>query len=158
MRLFYPRHIKSLAYYDAFSPLPFVLRQKRFFIFPLFGLSYCTVRKFGGHISSQTDIRALEGVQRRATKFLLNDYHAVRLPSASKLNTLPLMMLFEINDIVFFIKKPYEYFDISKYVSFCSHHTRSSSHFKLRHSLSKKNSVRNFFSIEYLDFGILFLI
>ena len=71
-------------------------------------------------------------------------------------------MLFEINDIVFFIKcikKPSEYFDISKYVSFCSHHTRSSSHFKLRHSLSKKHSVRHFvFSIEYLDFGILFLI
>ena len=37
--------------------------------------------------------------------------------SLLKLNTLPLMMLFEINDIVFFskcIKKPSEYFDISK--------------------------------------------
>ena len=54
------------------------------------------------------------------------------------------MMLFEISAIVFFIKKPSEYFDIIKYVSFCSHHTRSSSHFKLRHSLSKKNSVRHF--------------
>ena len=31
MRLFYPRHIKSLAYYAEFSLLPFVLRQKTFF-------------------------------------------------------------------------------------------------------------------------------
>ena len=34
MRLFYPRHIKSLAYYDEFSPLPFVLRQKGSLYFP----------------------------------------------------------------------------------------------------------------------------
>ena len=31
MRLFYPRHIKSLAYYAEFSFLPFVLGKKRFF-------------------------------------------------------------------------------------------------------------------------------
>ena len=63
-----------------------------------------------------TDIRTL-GVQRRATKFILNDYQSDYHQRLPKSNTLPLMMLFEINDIVFFIKcikKPSEYFDISK--------------------------------------------
>ena len=62
-----------------------------------------------------SDVRALENVQRRATKFILNDslsnYH-LRLVN---LNLLPLMMVFEINDIIFFIKclkHPSEYFDI----------------------------------------------
>ena len=50
-----------------------------------------------------TDIRALENVQKRATKFIPNDglsnycFHLVNL------NLLPLMVL-EMNDITFFIK------------------------------------------------------
>ena len=95
-----------------------------------------------------SDVRALENVQRRATKFILNaslSNYRLRLVN---LNLLPLMMAFEINDIIFFIKclkHPSEYFDIFNYVTFCSSHTWSSTHFKLRHSLAKKNSVRHFY-------------
>ena len=110
-----------------------------------------------------TDIRALENVQRRATKFILNDYLSNYRFRLVNLNLLPLMMIFELNDIIFFIKclkKPTEYFDILNYVTFCSSRTRSSTYFKLRHSLTKKNSVRHFYfnrlprlwnSVPYID-------
>ena len=110
-----------------------------------------------------SDVRALENVQRRATKFILNDSLSNYRLRLVNLNLLPLMMVFEINDIIFFIKclkHPSEYFDILNYVTFCSSHTRSSTHFKLRHSLAKKNSVRHFYfnriprlwnSLPYID-------
>ena len=46
-----------------------------------------------------TDIRALEGVLRRATKFNLNHFQSDYRQRLSKLNTPPLMMLIEINDL-----------------------------------------------------------
>ena len=136
-----------------------MLRQKRSLYFPC---SVSVTVLFANLAATSLDRH--QRVQRRATKFILNDYQSDYRQRFSKLNTLPLIMLFEINDIVFFIKciKLKSHLNILiflyNYVSFCSHHTRSSSHFKLRHSLSKKNSVRHFFPIEYLDFGILFLI
>ena len=110
-----------------------------------------------------TDIRALENVQRRATKFILNDFLSNYRFRLVNLSLLPLMMIFELNDIIFFIKclkKPTEYFDILNYVTFCSGRTRSSTYFKLRHSLTKKNSVCHFYfnrlrrlwnSLPYID-------
>jgi hypothetical protein len=66
------------------------------------------------------DIQKLEKLQRRATKYILQDYsidYKLRLLS---LKLLPLMMVYELNDIMFFVKnhkEPSESFDISKYVS-----------------------------------------
>ena len=51
-----------------------------------------------------TDIRALENVQRRATKFILNDHLTDYRQHLVSLNLLPLMMIFGIYDIIFFIK------------------------------------------------------
>ena len=51
-----------------------------------------------------TDIRALENVQRRATKFILNDHLTNYRQCLVSLNLLSLMMIFEINDIISFIK------------------------------------------------------
>ena len=87
------------------------------------------------------DIVKVEQLQRRASKFILHDFSSNYKTRLLSLDLLPLMMMFELNDVLFFInclKNPSESFDIFKYVSFGTSSTRSGSH-KLRHkgSLSK---------------------
>ena len=50
------------------------------------------------------DILMLEKIQRRATKFILNDYSSDYKSRLVSLQLLSLMMLFELNDIIFFVK------------------------------------------------------
>ena len=81
--------------------------------------------------------------------YILNDY--------STDYKAPLMMQFEIKDILFFlrcIQNPTKAFDIHHYVEFCSGSTRSSTSFKLKHPISKPTT---FFSIDCLDYGIPYL-
>ena len=82
------------------------------------------------------DINPIESVQRRATKYILNYYISDYRSRLVKLNLLPLTMLLEFNDICFFIQSikhisTSNSFNISKYVSFSQHHTRSGSFRKL---------------------------
>ena len=94
------------------------------------------------------DIKALESVLRRATKFVFGDNLSNYCHRLINLNILPLMMIFEINDILFFIKclkEPSKRFNVLDFVTFCSSQTRSSTYFKLRHSFSRKNSTRHFY-------------
>ena len=75
------------------------------------------------------DIQRFENIQRRATKFITNDYSSSYKSRLVSLHMLPFMMQFELNDILFFvasIKNPTKSFDISEYVIFCSGSTRSS--------------------------------
>ena len=61
------------------------------------------------------DIKALENIQRRATKFILNGYSSSYRTRLISLHLLPLMMTLELNDISFFIKclkQPCKSFDI----------------------------------------------
>ena len=80
------------------------------------------------------DILSLERIQRRATKFILNDYssdYKVRLLS---LRLLPLMYLYELSDILLLIKSlkfPDPSFPVLEFVSFSSSSTRSSTFSKL---------------------------
>lgn len=96
-----------------------------------------------------TDILRLERVQRKATKFILghNGSYKDRLTT---LKILPLMMWFELHDVMFLvkcIKFPPDNFLLSDYVTFASsiHNTRSSSHFKLSHTYSKFSISRHFY-------------
>ena len=94
------------------------------------------------------DIKAMEKVQRRATKYILNDYHSDYKSRLSTLRLLLLMCILEINDIMFFIqsiKNPSTSFNIRNYLSFSSSNTRSSTHHKLHHSLSSTNYLRHFY-------------
>ena len=50
------------------------------------------------------DILLLEKVQRRATKAILNDYTSDYKSCLIKLKLLPLMYVYELSDILFFIK------------------------------------------------------
>ena len=92
------------------------------------------------------DIVMLERIQRRATKFILNDYTSSYKSRLLKLNILPLMYQFDYYDILFFvkhIKHPTDSFNILNYVSFSHSSTRSSFHNKLQHKYSSNNFLRN---------------
>ena len=94
------------------------------------------------------DILMLEKIQRRATEFILNDYSSDYKSSLVSLRLLPLMMLFELNDIIFFVKSLNcitSSFNILNYVSFCEHGTRSSTYHKLKQSVSCTNKTKHFY-------------
>ena len=80
-------------------------------------------------------IETLEKVQRRATKYILSDYTSNYKSRLIQLGILPLMYLFELADIMFFIKSvkyPSDKFNILDYVEFNTSSTRSAKQ-KLRH-------------------------
>ena len=96
------------------------------------------------------DISALERIQRRATKYILNDYNSNYRDRLLSLNFLPLMMQLELFDILFFIrclKDPdtSQEFSIHSFVQFSDCNTRSSSHLKLKHFLSKSTTEGHLF-------------
>ena len=77
----------------------------------------------------------MERVQRRCTKFILNDYQSNYKLRLVTINLLPLSLWLELMDITFLLsclKCPQEHFNIYEYISFISTSTRSSSHSKLK--------------------------
>lgn len=96
------------------------------------------------------DIVKLENVQRRATKYILNDYNSDYKSRLTSLNLLPLMLEFEISDLMFCIrsfKSPASHFNISDYFTFSSNATRSRTHMKMHHSRTTNNiSLHSFFN------------
>ena len=94
------------------------------------------------------DISALERIQHRATKYILNDYVSDYKTRLIKLNLLPLMYTYDQCDILFFIKSiqnPSDHFNIQTFIKFCHHSTRSSSSNKLEHVFTSSNQQRNFY-------------
>ena len=94
------------------------------------------------------DIKCLELVQRRATRFIMNDTSSDYRNRLIHLNLLPLMMEFEIADVMFLIrtiKFPSDHFNINNFVEFSYHKTRSATYCKLRHSICRYTSDRNFY-------------
>ena len=71
---------------------------------PLSGHNSSTGLRFAGRPLLLKDINPIESVQRRATKYILNDYTSDYRSRLVKLNVLPVSMLLELNDICFFIK------------------------------------------------------
>ena len=112
------------------------------------------------------DIMNLERVQRRATKYILNDYTSSYKARLLKLHLLPLMYTLELNDLVFFIKSiihPSDHFNIFNYVTFSSINTRSSTRHKLIHRCSSSRThfhsyflriTRLWNSLPYIDLSI----
>ena len=71
------------------------------------------------------DINKLEQVQRRATKFILNDYSSDYRSRLLHLNLLPLMYIFEFFDVMFLVnslKSPSSSFNINNFVFFNQYH------------------------------------
>ena len=64
------------------------------------------------------------------------------------LKLLPLMMEYEIADIMFLVKclkSSSDHFNICDFVEFCAHSTRGSSSLKLKHKLCRTHLDRNFY-------------
>ena len=101
------------------------------------------------------DITSLERIQRRATKYILNDYTSTYKSRLEQLNLLPLMYIYEINDLMFLIKSlksPSDNFEIRDHITFTSNSTRSGTHHKLTHPRTTSAVQRHFTSIESHDF------
>ena len=82
------------------------------------------------------DITMLERIQRRATKYILNDYTSSYKSRLQQLSILPLMFIFELQDLMFLIKSlksPTDNFNINNHITFASGTTRSGTHRKLVH-------------------------
>ena len=81
-------------------------------------------------------------------KFILNEYNTDYKTRLVKLHLLPLAMLYELNDICFFIKSLMQTsrsFNILDYVSFSRNNTRSGTHNKLVLPLSTSSRHKHFF-------------
>lgn len=94
------------------------------------------------------DIVKLERVQKRATKYILNDYKSDYKSRLLSLGLLPLMYYLELLDIMFCVKSlktPSVNYAISDHVTFCSSSTRSGSSKKMCHTRSRTNSAKNFY-------------
>ena len=109
-------------------------------------LTYCSIIWRPHLIQAVTK---LEQVQRRATKYILNDYSSNYETRLLHLKMLPLMYIFEISDIMFLIKSlksPSISFNINHYISFSTSGTRSSGT-KLIHNISFTNKHRNHYFV-----------
>ena len=94
------------------------------------------------------DITSLERIQRRATKYILNDYTSTYKSRLEQLNLLPLMYIYEINDLMFLIKSlksPSDNFEIRDHITFTSNSTRSGTHHKLTHPRTTSAVQRHFY-------------
>ena len=88
------------------------------------------------------DIKLLERVQRRANKYILNDFTSDYRDRQVSFQLLPLMMIYELLDIMYFVKSlkiPNDCFNISNYLKFTTHSTRSSN-IRLVHTRSSNNT------------------
>ena len=93
-------------------------------------------------------IQQLERVQRRATKYILNDYSTDYKSRLINLHMLPLMYILDVNDVMFFLKNlhnPHNGFDINNFIKFATGHTRLASGNKLLQTRSPDNSTSNFY-------------
>lgn len=94
------------------------------------------------------DIIKLERIQRRATKFILNNFSLDYKSRLQSLDMLPLMYVYEINDILFCIralKSPTSNFNIEDFISWSRNSTRSGAHSKMCHRHSSTLIGSNFY-------------
>ena len=106
-------------------------------------LSYCSP-VWRLHLTK--DILLLGQVQRRSTKFILNDYHCSYFDRLVKLQILPLMYTLELFDIIFCLKSlksPSTHFNIHDYITFATGPTRSSTSNKLEYKFTLNNVTRH---------------
>ena len=118
-----PIRVKKLLYLSLVLPL----------------VTYCS-QVWRPHL--RKDIIALEKLQKRATKYIVNDKSLNYKQRLISLKLLPLMYRLEVNDLLFFIsslKNPADHFNILNFVTFNCKITRAGSNFKLIHQSTINN-------------------
>ena len=96
------------------------------------------------------DIQSIERIQRRATKYILNDYDSDYRSRLLSLNMLPLMYWLDLQDLVFLVKclkDPNDTLNIHQYITFVSSSTRAGTNNNLCHKFSRLNSTRHFYFV-----------
>ena len=76
------------------------------------------------------DIKSVERIQRKATKFILKDYTTDYKTRLISLYILPVMYWLDLQDLVFLIKclqDPLDNINIHRYVSYVNSNTRAGS-------------------------------
>jgi hypothetical protein len=91
------------------------------------------------------DIIRIESVQRRSTKFILSYAPINYKDRLIQLQILPLMYMYEIQDILFLVKnfQSPQNLDILKFISFSTTNTRSGTKLKLRQKLTRTSTTRH---------------
>ena len=85
------------------------------------------------------DIKLLERIQRRATKYILNDFVSDYKSRLINLHLFPLMYSYELADVLLLVKNlkdPDPSFPVKNYIAFSSSNTRSGKSMKLVHQSS----------------------
>ena len=87
----------------------------------------------------------LEQIQRRATKYILNDYTSSYKSRLNQLNILPLIKLQDLMFLIKSLKSPTDSFNIDNHITFASSTTRSGTYQKLVHSRTSTTIQRHFY-------------
>ena len=115
------------------SSVPICVKKLLFISLVKSRLTYCSQVWRPHYIK---DIRFLERVQPRVTKYILNDFQSDYRSRLISLHLLPLMYTYELWDILFLVRNlqhPDPSFPITRYVSFSSSSTRAGHSLKLIH-------------------------
>ena len=110
-------------------------------------LSYCS-QLWRPHLIK--NIKALEDIQRRSTKFILSYPQLDYKNRLITLNLLPVMYWLELQDVLFLIKCikfPSDNFNIFDYISFNNTCTRHHTNHKLQHRYCRTTAMRHFYFV-----------
>ncbi len=122
-----------------------ITKRKLYITLVRSNLTYCS-QLWRPHLHK--NISKIEKIQRRATKYILNNSTLDYKSRLINTHLLPMMYWLELQDTLFLIKcfqNKYENFDITNYLSFSSTNTRSSSSSKLTYKFSRTNTTRHFY-------------
>ena len=122
-----------------------VFRPKRFSTCPLCILIFNIVLLCGTPTLSET-LLVLRSYSVEQLNIFCVTFHLII--SLVRLKILSLMMTFELQDVLFFIKsfkEPSTSFDIRNFIQFSSSRTRSATYLKMKYPFSTLISVKNFY-------------
>ena len=129
----------------SFSTVDVVVKRRLYVSMVRSKLSYCSQL---WRPNLKKDILALERVQRRATKYILEDYSSSYKDRLVSLSLLPLMYWLELNDVMYLVnalKNPSDNVSVFQYVSFCKSSTCSSTQHNLQHNFNRTSKSRHFY-------------
>ena len=90
----------------------------------------------------------LERIQRRSTKYILNDYTNNYKERLTALNLLPLMYWYDLQDIMFLLKclkDPDDNINIHRYITFTTVRTRAATHNHLKLNFNRTSTTQHFY-------------